>query len=91
MTARTRKTILTAGALAGAVLAVFGLIAPSIHFVDARYVHVDSFAIHQAGESRRQAIDSLNYARDLKEVRETLNAIRTDVSCMRRPEREACR
>jgi hypothetical protein len=91
MTARTKKAILTTGAIAGALVGVAGLVVPPVHFVDARYVHTDSFAIHQAGEAKRAAIDSLNYSRDMEEVRQTLTDIRADVLCLRHPKREACR
>jgi hypothetical protein len=83
LTGRMKRAILTAGALAGALVAVAGLVAAPVRVMDARYVL-------RADQARRGAIDSLNYARDMKEVRAALARVDTNVLCLRHPDREFC-
>lgn len=57
---RTRKVVLNASALVGALLAVAGwALRSSARVLDERYVHVDSFAAYQAGVAQQHQRDSL--------------------------------
>jgi hypothetical protein len=80
MSPQRKKTLVNIGAILSALLAVGGwAIRSSASALDARYVHVDSFAVYQAGETLRHAEEAA-----------TLNRV-LDVLCEDRPAARACK
>lgn len=69
MTARTKKIAINLTALVSAIIAVTAWGAPRVGaFVDARYVHADTFALLRLR-------DSLNYRQDIKDIHRILAGI----------------
>lgn len=78
MTARTKKIAINLTALVSAIITVTAWGAPRVGaFVDARYVHADTYALFRLR-------DSLTYRADVTEIRRLLFHLDSTVSRMER-------
>lgn len=79
MTRPRRNLLLTAGAIAGAVLAVWGLMGSAVTIVDKHYVLADTFTVYQQGQRENRKLDSVVHLYEL----EKLNAVKADVDTIK--------
>lgn len=70
-----------------AIGASASLVMGSIRFIrstaDSRYAQRDSLLAYQQGQSRAKSIDSLNYTRDMRDVKTDLSQIKADIRCLK--------
>lgn len=84
------RWLLTAGAIASAILALSALASPTIRAVDQRYVK-------QSGYTNDRVLDSLKHTHELEGINEKMARVdsrlaRVDsgITCLRRPSRPEC-
>lgn len=76
--------LLSAAAIASAVLTLSALATPTIRAIDLRYVK-------QAGYIQTRQLDSLTHEQELRAINEKLARVDSGVLCLRHPKRDECR
>lgn len=84
MTPKRRNYLLTAGACAGAILAVWALMGSAVAVVDKHYVLADTFTIYQQGQAKNRAIDSVIHLYELDKLKEMKADVDTIKHLLRR-------
>lgn len=81
---RPDNPLLTISAWIGAVIVILGGV---IAAGDSRYAPKDELVVLQQAKS----IDSLNYLRDQREVLASIARLDSNVTCVRKPEKDWCK
>lgn len=84
MTPRVKRAMVNITAIIIAAGSVIGWVVRSgASAVDARYVKTEAFAAYQQGQANARSIDSLNYSRDMRELKASVSRVETTVVCLK--------